>query len=404
MSSVINHIRIADGNNPYDGEGFSIISYVSESGSGQGWTYDKLVTPELFSPGIVALNGLFTSPLFGIVSGKLDETTSPRALFLRVTRVDLGLPPAPDLKIITWGPGRVSPGQTVNYIIEYRNDGLKAAENISVGIEIPDFLEYVSSSEGGLYLPSESPAEELWFEDAVKPKTKDYKTLTVRIPWGLPQGTNFDLSAFAGSTVPEIRDGFCMHKTNIFPGVPSPDIGDCAPEGTHILSFPETRKWEKKYPLTPLVNDNGDGTCTVTFRCRTWYTVQEEHRTCDLVSRRSDTCQSLLEWAYKSCSAWVTGEQKGYIEEKTLTLDCSLACSLYPGSCPDQENDTWESTVTTAHDPSVKYGPEGRVSPGQQLNYMVEYENEGEGIAFGVYFTDTLDEDLDDSTLEIYQV
>jgi hypothetical protein len=63
------------------------------------------------------------------------------------------------------------------------------------------------------------------------------------------------------------------------------------------------------------------------------------------------------------------------------------------------------STTTTIsvvpRDPNRKLGPDGRVLPGDRLNYKVEYENEGEGIAFGVYFTDTLDEDLDDSTLEI---
>jgi hypothetical protein len=35
------------------------------------------------------------------------------------------------------------------------------------------------------------------------------------------------------------------------------------------------------------------------------------------------------------------------------------------------------------------------------LDYRVEYSNEGQAIAFGVYFTDTLGEDLDDSRLEI---
>jgi len=59
------------------------------------------------------------------------------------------------------------------------------------------------------------------------------------------------------------------------------------------------------------------------------------------------------------------------------------------------------STVTVARDPNIKYGPEGNVLAGQKLDYKVEYENEGEGIAYGVYFTDTLDEDLNDSTLEI---
>ncbi|MFH1392090.1 MAG: PKD domain-containing protein, partial [bacterium] len=59
------------------------------------------------------------------------------------------------------------------------------------------------------------------------------------------------------------------------------------------------------------------------------------------------------------------------------------------------------STITVARDPNIKYGPEGNVLSGQKLDYKVEYENEGEGIAYGVYFTDTLDEDLNDSTLEI---
>jgi len=57
--------------------------------------------------------------------------------------------------------------------------------------------------------------------------------------------------------------------------------------------------------------------------------------------------------------------------------------------------------VAVAQDPNIKSGPDGYVSSGQTLNYTVECENEGEGIAYGVYFTDTLDEDLDDMTLEI---
>jgi uncharacterized repeat protein (TIGR01451 family) len=74
---------------------------------------------------------------------------------------------------------------------------------------------------------------------------------------------------------------------------------------------------------------------------------------------------------------------------------------LNPEACPEYEKDAWNSQVTVARDPNIKYGPEGNVRPGQTLEYRVEYENEGEGIAFGVYFVDTLDEDLDDSTLVV---
>lgn len=58
--------------------------------------------------------------------------------------------------------------------------------------------------------------------------------------------------------------------------------------------------------------------------------------------------------------------------------------------------------ITTAHDPNeLIVSPIGDVKPGSKLNYTINYENEGEGIAFGVYITDTIDEDLDDSTITI---
>lgn len=64
--------------------------------------------------------------------------------------------------------------------------------------------------------------------------------------------------------------------------------------------------------------------------------------------------------------------------------------------------DKGTSTIIIARDPNAMYGPEGYVYPGQELTYTVEFENEGEGIAYGVYITDPLDESLDDSTLEVF--
>jgi uncharacterized repeat protein (TIGR01451 family) len=87
-----------------------------------------------------------------------------------------------------------------------------------------------------------------------------------------------------------------------------------------------------------------------------------------------------LAWGTKlKCIGFV----RDYVTNETLALD------------------TFITTIRVARDPNVKYGPEGNVTPGQKLNYTIEFENEGSGIAFGVYFTDTLSEHLDDSSLEI---
>jgi hypothetical protein len=75
------------------------------------------------------------------------------------------------------------------------------------------------------------------------------------------------------------------------------------------------------------------------------------------------------------------------------TYDLDLYFDLYEG--------VHMSSITAASSPEVKYGLEGYVSQGQNLNYTIEVWNEGEGIAYGVYFTDVLDEDLNDSTLDV---
>ena len=52
-------------------------------------------------------------------------------------------------------------------------------------------------------------------------------------------------------------------------------------------------------------------------------------------------------------------------------------------------------------DPNEVFGPSGQVSPGQILSYTIQFENEGQGTAYGVYVTDVLDLNIDDTTLTI---
>lgn len=63
----------------------------------------------------------------------------------------------------------------------------------------------------------------------------------------------------------------------------------------------------------------------------------------------------------------------------------------------------FRSQIIIAKDPNLKLGFEGQVSCKQALNYTIEYENEGEGTAFGVYVIDMLDNNLNASTLIIGQ-
>jgi hypothetical protein len=62
---------------------------------------------------------------------------------------------------------------------------------------------------------------------------------------------------------------------------------------------------------------------------------------------------------------------------------------------------TTVTRIRVARDPNAKQGPPGDVLPGQLLDYAIEYENVGEGRAFGVYITDELSPQLDETTLDL---
>lgn len=189
VSVVMTLLRVAGDESPYQGEGFSYMTYSAEPGAGESWSYAVAS-----SPGKTALEGLMGSPLYGILHGMLDETRSPSTLSLSVERVDLGLPPAADLKVKVWGPGRVSPGQTVNYIIEYRNDGVKEADNATVMMKLPITVKYVSNTGKTWY--SEESRQVVWHLAKAPPKYIEYLSTTVAVPWGLQQGTIIDHIVF----------------------------------------------------------------------------------------------------------------------------------------------------------------------------------------------------------------
>lgn len=82
--------------------------------------------------------------------------------------------------------------------------------------------------------------------------------------------------------------------------------------------------------------------------------------------------------------------------------NCATITSSSTESTTADNHDCWDTGIQTAHDPNDKaVNPSGNIVAGDVLNYTIQYENIGEGTAFGVYVTDQLDVDLDENTLHI---
>ena len=531
LSTVLTHLRISSPANPYYGEGFSIISYVSNIGQGEAWAYNNLT-----SPNISELKGISTGPLLGILSGKLNESVSPRTLTLTVERIDIGLPPGPDLKVMVWGPGRVSPGQTINYIIEYRNDGLKSADEVVIFYSLDSLMRYISASVGANYDEFFNSVD--WNLGNVPPKTVGNLSIRVELTWGLTQGTTLATSAYivdvsteqstsqiqSGEASSEgcssnlfvnginLREGNGWKKCNEFAKshnavwVPVyygyTEFGPLKPllDATQVeMATPGGPRFVRDLllqistqlcnvvlkpvvcavviePLLELVTANLDkeilpteynglvqplitehcynncygysgGTRTLltalryyNLRCKNLVLISPMSGIQDFGAYKLEI-EGILSrgrvdniYFYQSDKDLISGQLASWLFQVKFRPDdepwlIQHNILVNSDTLPDgtkienidkineqghggifrfinnkgsqQTSSTASSIIAVARDPNRKLGPDGRVLPGQTLNYMVEYENEGEGIAFGVYFTDTLDEDLDDSTLQI---
>ena len=143
LNTLLTRLRITDAANPYFGRGFVSFSYQSAFGEGQGWAY---------AGRFGELHGLMIQPLYGLFEGLLDESTNPRTLLISRERLDIGLPFGVELSLKTGGPEKVSPGQVASYLIELRNDGFKAAENITLVAFLPQRTDFVSASGDYSYL------------------------------------------------------------------------------------------------------------------------------------------------------------------------------------------------------------------------------------------------------------
>jgi uncharacterized repeat protein (TIGR01451 family) len=195
INTVLTHVRVDDETNPYNGRGFSIISYASGRGSGEGWTCDKVT-----ASGVVENSGMFSAPLSGIVLGNLDESETPVKQYISIE--NLALTPMADLEVKSWGPEQVSPGQEIHYVVQYRNDGFNSAENVVVVLKLPIKVSYLSSTGGGIYRWENN--EVIWKLGTVPPQSMGTLTCKVLVCWGLTGHTMLEGVALIGTTSDEI--------------------------------------------------------------------------------------------------------------------------------------------------------------------------------------------------------
>lgn len=472
---VMTLMNVADSGSPFQGEGFSYLTYSAAPGSGEGWSY---VATD--SPGIISLEGTMMAPFHGTLSGWLNETGSPATLSLGVERVDLGLPPAADLAIRTWGPQRISPGQTINYVIEYWNEGVVPTDDALVFAVLDRPAEFVSASPGWEY--DDDFQSVSWELGSLSPGASGVLSLQARIPWGLEQGTELGVSAYIHSVEPTplLQHSPGEESVLVLNGIGLIFGSDNSQEyseysrlvggGWVPVYYSGNKGWDVVHVVnaTPFaMTDTASEIIATDYNGLTRATVTEQqYDACHGYSGGTRTLVTAIRLYNLRCRKLVlispmsgpqipgTYKQElddllqnrgveeieiyhsekddlsllfGDLYQVKLDADDSWLTGknirLYPIDIPGPAGigGHWElflrvnqklkgreassssglSTITVARDPNAKSGPNGLVRPGQLLTYTLEYENEGEGIAFGVYFADTLDENLDLSTLDI---
>ena len=463
LSSVLTHVGIVDENNPYDKEGFSLFSYISDTGSGGGWTYDELV-----SPTSIQMNGHLSSPLRSIVFATLDGFGSQGILRMLLERVDLNKPPASDVKVSILAPNRVSPGQTIDYVAQYWNAGFKEATNVVIVEKLPGEVSYLYSV-GGVY--NESAHEVVWNLDNIPAGSNGNLITKVTIQWGLSPATMFstfislpkepilvtvdpaaqvqynytvvgenqvqgtttvlnnvqsvltDVSAYLepaqtaaefawkiseadielSQSVLSVTDGTWYRVT-----MKAHEYSDAIDIGTTILDFGnnaidyyETQgfidwAYGKGYISQQYHDQRNNGNKAMFFTKSVLLKVVEKTKLGNSVSILANEILSAM--GLNSPSSRHALETEFALNDAFITFEQAYAEYLDDQSYASSSHN---NSIAVARDPNIKYGPEGKVSTGQTLEYTIEYENEGEGSAFGVYFIDVLDSDLDDSTLII---
>lgn len=121
-----------------------------------------------------------------------------------------------------------------------------------------------------------------------------------------------------------------------------------------------------------------------------------------------ECCGTIVGWlgGFDSVCTTECNRTVGIYEPVSRATYCAYGDSCVNGVCgPGCKSSSCKTTrlnVRVARDPNMKSSDvDGRVLPGQQLTYTIDYENVGSGTAEAVYILDMLDQDLDETTLQL---
>ncbi|MBN1568685.1 MAG: hypothetical protein JXA73_12630 [Acidobacteria bacterium] len=209
LGIVLTHLKVLRADVPFYGEGFSILSYTSTKGSGEGWAYNRLAGYD-----IPELTGFMTAPFDGKLKGVLYDTGTPRILNLEIERMDLGLPALSDLEVNILAPNDVSSGETIDYLIEHRNQGIQNAEHVLVVAAIPREVKYIQSGNNGIYIPEMHKV--YWLISTVAANSKGYLSFRGKTSFGLGLGTSLNAAALIGTADGNELDAY-LNPARIIP-------------------------------------------------------------------------------------------------------------------------------------------------------------------------------------------
>jgi len=394
-----------------DGLGFGIVSFNLASDQVELRAFSARANTNKYN-----FYGLSEKNVAGIVLARLDKRWEPLVLEFGIERTDVGLPPQPKLTTTILGPTTGSPGQEISYVVQVRNEGLKKAENMSVIVVPPTLANLVSVSSNCVYNGDFDMLR--WDIPEIDAKSTLTFSFSSKLFWGLPRGLEVTTKAYhftksvadwileSGSSVINSYETIDPIKKEIYYnwlGV----IGSAPLSGYLIL--PGVVTFASAGVTAASLASSGGSIINGILLAMLGKARLEYQLSLILDKENTEYYHEIYSMYYSMLYSPQTIKDEGVNLSNGKHFNSDELYSVILDEMKRILNFSAELIagaetifrVLIAVDPNQKYGPQGDLLPGQRVQYRIEFENEGQGIAFGVYFTDVLNTAFDDNTLQI---